>query len=664
MKDILETIKYTQNLKLLYVEDNDDARQITIVILEELFDNIVIAKNGQDGLDKFKDNDIDLIITDINMPKLNGLEMIKKIREIDKDIPILVLSAYNESGYFLDSIKMGVEGYLLKPIDMDQFAGVLAKVVQKIKLKDEVEKNVHFLKEYEEATNTSSIVSKTDSRGIITYANSNFCKISGYSKEELIGKNHNIIRHEDMDSKAFFDMWDTIKNKKQIWTGTVKNKTKNGKSYYVQSTVKPVLDQNSNIIEYIALRNDITNVMHPKQQLNDAIKSMHEPLIVYMKIEDFDALEELYDNLIVDNMQDIIRLHLEKRLSSKYKFEKIYPLENGEYAFVNEKSICMQNEDSFTKELKIYQENIRDSIVNVGDIEYGLSIIISYAYGTNQVLENAKLGIRKLLKTKQDFIASNNFSQLEYNKAQENIKKISMIKKAINNCKIISYFQPIINNKTKQIDKYESLVRLIDEDGNILSPFFFLDTAKKGKYYSQITRIVLSNSFAALKDTDKDISINLSVIDIEQKETRENIFKLLEEYQEYRDRIILELLEDENVKDFRTIMKFIDNVKKLDVKIAIDDFGAGYSNFERLVNYRPDILKIDGCLVRDIETDSYSLSVVKTIVAFAKEQKIQIVAEYVENEAIFNILNGLGIEYSQGYYFGKPEALILEEFNV
>ncbi len=105
-------------------------------------------------------------------------------------------------------------------------------------------------------------------------------------------------------------------------------------------------------------------------------------------------------------------------------------------------------------------------------------------------------------------------------------------------------------------------------------------------------------------------------------------------------------------------MKFIDDVKKLGVKIAIDDFGAGYSNFERLVNYQPDILKIDGCLIRDIETNSYSLSVVKTIVAFAKEQNIQIVAEFVENENIFDILNNLGIEYSQGYHFGKPAALV------
>ena len=113
----------------------------------------------------------------------------------------------------------------------------------------------------------------------------------------------------------------------------------------------------------------------------------------------------------------------------------------------------------------------------------------------------------------------------------------------------------------------------------------------------------------------------------------------------------------ESVKDFELIKTFIYDVKKLGVKIAVDDFGAGYSNFERLLDYQPDILKIDGCLIQNIETNSYSLSVVKTIINFAKEQNIKTIAEFVENEAIFNILNELGVDYSQGYYFGKPEAL-------
>jgi len=93
------------------------------------------------------------------------------------------------------------------------------------------------------------------------------------------------------------------------------------------------------------------------------------------------------------------------------------------------------------------------------------------------------------------------------------------------------------------------------------------------------------------------------------------------------------------------------------VQIAIDDFGAGYSNFQRLLDYQPDILKIDGSLIKNIETSTFSRSVVKTVVSFAKEQKIMTVAEYVENENIFSIIKDFGIDYSQGYLFGKPEQL-------
>ncbi|MEA3331183.1 MAG: EAL domain-containing protein [Campylobacterota bacterium] len=666
MDNINEIIKYSKNLKLLYVEDNEEARESTIIILEEFFDDITVAINGEDGYEKFEQlkDDIDLIITDINMPKLNGLEMIEKIRTINKDIPILVLSAYNESGFFMDSIKLGVEGYLLKPIDIEQFLGMLEKVTQKLKLASQVETNLHFLKEYESVTNESSIVSKTNLKGIMTYVNKEFCKISEYSKDELIGQRHNFIRHPDMPKEAFEDMWNTIQNKKQTWKGIVRNLTKSGKSYYVDATVKPILDEENNITEYIAVRNDITDIMNPQKQLDDAIKNSKDPLIVYMKLEEFDTLEEFYDHATVELIQDKTTKYLEKNIPQTCKFEKVYQLGHGEYAMTNEKAACMESEDYFIKQLKLYQEIIADGVIDIGDVDYDMSVIISLAYSDKKVLESSKLGIRELLKTKQDFIVSNNLAQIEQDKAQKNMEIISMVKKAISESKIISHFQPIINNKTQEIEKYESLVRLINDDGKVFSPFFFLDTAKKGKYCSQITNMVLDNSFSALKHTNMDISINLSALDIELKSTRDKLFKLLGENKEYSSKIVIELLEDENVKDFQTITDFINKVKKFGVKIAIDDFGAGYSNFERLLDYRPDILKIDGCLIRDIETNSYSRSVVKTIVAFAKEQNIQTVAEFIENEAIFNIVNEIGVDYSQGYYFGKPEALGDDNKNV
>jgi EAL domain-containing protein (putative c-di-GMP-specific phosphodiesterase class I) len=232
-----------------------------------------------------------------------------------------------------------------------------------------------------------------------------------------------------------------------------------------------------------------------------------------------------------------------------------------------------------------------------------------------------------------------------------------MMKKAIDSYNIVSYFQPIINNRTKQIEKYESLVRLIDEKGNILSPNFFLNVSKEGNYHSKITSIVLENSFKALKQTSVSIAINLSVLDIEKREIREKFLSLLQENQSDTQRIVLELTEEENIKNFKNIKEFIKKIKYLGVKIAIDDFGVGYSGFERVLDYKPDILKIDGRLIKNINKDKVTYSIVEAIVFFAKKEQLKTIAEYVENKAIYTTLCKLGIDYSQGYYFGKPKIL-------
>lgn len=119
--------------------------------------------------------------------------------------------------------------------------------------------NQYFLEEYKRALDASSVVSKTDLYGIITYVNDKFCEVSGYEREELIGQNHNIIRHPDIQKEFFKQLWETIRNKK-IFKGIIKNRKKNGQGYYVDSTIIPILDKNNEILEYIAIRNDVTSL--------------------------------------------------------------------------------------------------------------------------------------------------------------------------------------------------------------------------------------------------------------------------------------------------------------------------------------------------------------------------------------------------------------------
>ena len=656
MSDIEEMIRFLKDIKLLYVEDNNEARESTLEVLEEFFSNITVAIDGMDGLDKFKNNDIELIITDINMPKLNGLKMIEEIKKIDKEVSVLILSAYGESEYFMESIKLGVDGYLLKPIEMSQFITILKKVTEKIKLKNELEYNLNLFKQYQEITDKSNIVSKTDPNGKITYVNDKFCTISEYSKEELIGKNHNIIRHPDVSKEFFSDMWHTIKDKKEIWQGIVKNRTKSGGFYYVKSTIKPILDKDGKIIEYISLRSDITDIMDQKKQLNEFCESVDELMVAYVKIDDFYDIERFYGRKIAHKLENTFGDKLFEYAPEDCKFKRIYSLGNGEFVFAKNINNCPIGAENIIKQFKEFQQRVNSDKIQIEEIAYDITILISLSFGKNAI-DDAKYGLQELYRTKQSFILSDNFTKIEHDKAEENLKIIRLIKKAIKDGRIVSFFQPIVNNKTKEVEKYESLVRLIDENKNILPPHFFLDIAKRGRYYSQITSIVIKNTFDVLKKIDKDISINLSVIDIEKYSTREKIFHLLKENREYANRIVFELLEDESIKDFNLLKEFVATVKKMGVKIAIDDFGSGYSNFERLLDYQPDIIKIDGSLIKNITDSAWSLSIVKTIITFAKEQNIKIVAEFVENENIYNILRDLGIDYSQGYFFSKPIEL-------
>ncbi|MGE4396892.1 MAG: PAS domain S-box protein [Sulfurimonas sp.] len=123
-----------------------------------------------------------------------------------------------------------------------------------------------MLKQYKEAIEKSNIISKTDVNGIITFVNDEFCAISGYSKDELIGRNHNIVRHPDVPKEKFALLWETIKNK-NIYKDTVKNLAKDGTAFYVNTTIIPILDESQNIAEYIAIRYDVTKEMLLREEL-------------------------------------------------------------------------------------------------------------------------------------------------------------------------------------------------------------------------------------------------------------------------------------------------------------------------------------------------------------------------------------------------------------
>ncbi|EJF06517.1 EAL domain-containing protein, partial [Thiovulum sp. ES] len=196
------------------------------------------------------------------------------------------------------------------------------------------------------------------------------------------------------------------------------------------------------------------------------------------------------------------------------------------------------------------------------------------------------------------------------------------------------------------------LVRLFDGK-KYLTPFHFLPYAKKTKYYFEITKVVITKSFQTFRNTNSKFSINLSVDDITNREVTDFIENAIKNFPR-PENITFELLESEQIENFDEIKNFIEHVRKYGVKIAIDDFGSGYSNFSYLVQLKPDILKLDGSLIKGIASDESSYLITKLIVEFAHKSGFTVIAEFVDSEEILNKGIELGIDSFQGFYLAKP----------
>ncbi len=266
-----------EEISLLYVEDEAIIRDEFVDILQNEVHTLYVATNGEEGLRLFNEHQIDVVVTDIRMPLMDGISMSRAILKINPDVPIIISSAFNDTQYLMESIQLGIHYYLLKPVHLNEFFSTLEKASVNIINAKHLQQSKKLLSQYKEAVDKNSIVSKADKDGIITYVNEPFCKISGYSKEELIGRSHNIVRHPDTTDEVFKDLWSTILAKKE-WYGTIKNRAKDGSAYYVDSTIIPVLNTDNEIEEFISIRNDVTQVELDKQQLESKLHSSAQTL--------------------------------------------------------------------------------------------------------------------------------------------------------------------------------------------------------------------------------------------------------------------------------------------------------------------------------------------------------------------------------------------------
>ncbi len=236
----------------------------------------------------------------------------------------------------------------------------------------------------------------------------------------------------------------------------------------------------------------------------------------------------------------------------------------------------------------------------------------------------------------------------------DNMTKVHELKSALGNNRILPYFQPIVNLSTLSVTKHEVLARIVMEDGSVRSIFPYLHIAKESNLYHALSRTIITKSFEVIAQNSGDFSINLSIDDIVDEETTTIICQMLRQYGTIGQRIIFEILESEAIEDYEKLTQFITLMRQYGCRIAIDDFGSGYSNFAHILNLSVDILKIDGSLIRYLDTNEKAITIVETILSFATRAAIETVAEFVHNEAVADIVKRIGVHSAQGFYFYEP----------
>lgn len=412
----------------------------------------------------------------------------------------------------------------------------------------------------------------------------------------------------------------------------------------MQSVFNNMLDS----LEYQFYHDELTTLPNRKK-LIETLSFENDAILMILNIDKFQHINDLYGdkigNDIIKNTANIIKENVSKEAL-------LFKLHADEYA------LYLPTEAVY-EEIKALALHLANCIENhtfiINENEIYINATIGVAYGTSYLLNNADMALKLAKKKRQKYLIYETSMNIEH-EYEQNLKWSKRIKDAIENDRIEPLFQPIVDTKTSKIVKYEALMRMIDEKGEYLSPIHFLELAKKNKLYPKLTKIIIEKTFEIFKNIDAQVSINLSVHDVLNEDVYSTIIEKLNEYK-LGDKIVFELIESDGIENYKEVIEFINEVKKTGAKISIDDFGTGYSNFEYIMKLKVDYIKIDASMIKDIDKNLNSQMVTETIIDFARKMNIQTIAEFVHSQSVFDVVKELGIDFAQGYFFGKPQKL-------
>ncbi len=384
-------------------------------------------------------------------------------------------------------------------------------------------------------------------------------------------------------------------------------------------------------------------------QLRKDLQSNEDYGLILVKIDNFVTINNFYGFVVGDYVIEEVSRYLKNNLVDN----QVYRLSGAEFALTLENNLGFYELKEY---LEALYEKIRNFVVIYQEtrifVDFTLSSSSASLKSSSSIFSKVSMALKYAQDNKVPFWIYEDRMNFE-NEYKRNLQLSEIVRDGVETSKVVPFFQAIVDNKTGKIVKYECLARLIDQNEKILSPVLFIPIAKKIKVYNEVTKSIVDKSFAIFEDTEYDFNINISIEDIMNSEIFNFLINKLKNSVAAK-RVTFELLESEAIQDFSKVERFINEVKRYGAKIAIDDFGSGYSNFSYLIKMQVDYIKIDGSLIENIDVDKQALFVVETIVEFARKLNIETIAEYVHSSSVMDKVKHLDINYSQGFYIDEP----------
>lgn len=402
---------------------------------------------------------------------------------------------------------------------------------------------------------------------------------------------------------------------------------------------------NERKIEKMAFHDSLTG-LYNKSYLEQLLTEGKNKTLILLNVNNFSYINSAYGFEFGDKLLKKIA----NILQNNFTTQATCRVNSDEFALLFDEEIDIENRVMDIRQC-FYSQDIHIDKININ-----ISFSYGATYGSTHRLRNSAFALKQAKKNGKNNLYIHKQNENDTNNAQRKsfVEMNNLLHHALNEDRVVPYFQGIRNNTTAQIIKFESLVRIIDKN-DVISPYTFLEVAKLSGLLPEITKVMVEKTFKMMSDKEYTFSLNITEDDLNQNYLSDYLQKQALHYGINPNRVIIEILEGISSDGKKNHVQQLKKLKSQGYAIAIDDFGTEYSNFERVLDLDIDFLKIDAKYIKNIHTSKKSYEITKAISFFAKNAGIPCIAEFVHNEDVQNIVESLGIEYSQGYYFSKPQ---------